>query len=102
MSVQVDWDDNKIDLTIGPFALQYRAAVVYLTGWIENRLINCIKGNHRRIVAYEKKQKRRGIIELDSDGDEVFNEVDSDSDPYDSDDFTEVCFCVCVCVCVFS
>ena len=54
------------DLSVGEYAMQYKAAVVFISGWIENRLINLTKANLNHI----KKIQEEGVINLTSEGDE--------------------------------
>jgi hypothetical protein len=64
-----------IDLTEGPMAIYYEAAVLYLCGWIENRLANIVKSNAEIV-------KRRGDVE-------VINVEDSSDEEEEEDEEDE-------------
>ena len=75
----INADDGIIDLTEGQYAMQYEAAVRYVYGWIENRVINATKANMRTV------QKGKVVNLVDS-----ASEYDEDDEDDEGDDEDEV------------
>jgi hypothetical protein len=77
-------------LTLGPYARQYEAATLYIIGWLENRIINIIKGNQKsislRLVDLTAEDSSVASSENSSDNEED----DSDSSSRD-DEVSKTC-----------
>jgi hypothetical protein len=77
-------------LTLGPYARQYKAATLYIIGWLENRIINIIKGNQKsislRLVDLTAEDSSVASSENSSDNEED----DSDSSSRD-DEVSKTC-----------
>ena len=65
------WSAYEIDLTKGILSKQFRAAVLYMQGWLENRLINATKNN----VSIIKTMAQEGNEVDDEDEDEEVNTI---------------------------
>ena len=66
-------------MTLGPYARQYEAATLYIIGWLENRIINIVKGNQKSISLR--------LIDLTADDSSVDDSsvASSDNEEDDSD-----------------
>ena len=77
-------------MTLGPYARQYEAATLYIIGWLENRIINIIKGNQKsislRLVDLTAEDSSVASSENSSDNEED----DSDSSSRD-DEVSKTC-----------
>ena len=70
------------DLSIGKYASRYDAAILYLCGWIENRIINMTKKNKAII---DRKAKEEGN-EKEEDEEEEEGEEEEEEEEEEEDD----------------
>jgi len=80
------------DLSVGEYAMQYKAAVVFISGWIENRLINQTKANMTHMKKIQEEGVT-GVVNLTSEGDESeaqdFEENEEEEEEIEDEDKEE-------------
>lgn len=94
----INTENGVIDLTQGPFAKQYEAAVRYVYGWIENRVINATKANMRTVqkgplidlVDSASDDEDSGMEDIDVEDSDVEESEETDTDEDDEQVAVEV------------
>jgi hypothetical protein len=89
-------------LTLGPYARQYEAATLYIIGWLENRIINIVKGNQKSIslrlidlTADDSSVDDSSVASSEKSSD---NEEDDSDSSSDEEEVNKTCLAVSVLV----
>lgn len=77
---------KEVNLSEGEFAKRYKAAVVYLTGWFESRIINLTKSNVNHIDN-AKKNSKKAMVDMTSEGEE--SEVEAEVVESEEEEFED-------------